>query len=89
MVYLSSLNTFSDENINLKSWCSIICNFRWIFRITNALVAEFIGVKIFALEPTLGLETNELEPIWSIWIIDVYGWSIIVADCFYHDGCDQ
>ncbi len=27
------------------------------FFVTNALVAEFIGVKIFALEPTLGLPT--------------------------------
>lgn len=27
------------------------------FLVCNALIAEFVGVKIFALEPTLGLET--------------------------------
>ena len=25
--------------------------------ITNVLIAEFVGVKIFALEPTLGIDT--------------------------------
>ncbi|MDX1906528.1 MAG: queuosine precursor transporter [Bacteroidia bacterium] len=32
------------------------------FFITNALIAEFIGVKIFALEPTLGLKSLD----WNI-----------------------
>ena len=27
------------------------------FLVCNALIAEFVGVKIFALEPTLGLST--------------------------------
>ncbi len=29
------------------------------FFLTNALMAEFVGVKIFALEPTLGIDTFE------------------------------
>ena len=29
------------------------------FSVTNALVAEFIGVKIFALEPTIGMQPME------------------------------
>lgn len=32
------------------------------FFVTNALLAEFVGIKIFALEPTLGLEPFE----WSL-----------------------
>ncbi len=36
------------------------------FFVTNALVAEFIGVKIFALEPTLGIKTIH----WSLFGID-------------------
>lgn len=31
------------------------------FFLTNALIAEFVGVKIFALEPTLGIDTFEWQ----------------------------
>lgn len=33
------------------------------FFVTNALIAEFIGVKIFALEPTLGIDVLGLAPM--------------------------
>ena len=36
------------------------------FFITNALVAEFVGVKIFSLEETLGFDPFEEFGLWHV-----------------------
>ena len=48
--------------------------------IANAIIAEIIGVKIFSLEPTLGLASLD----WNLF--DVYLWRYFMANCFYYNG---
>ena len=53
--------------------------------LTNALIAEFIGVKIFSLEQTLGLKPAQIHLFGSDYSFNLTCGVFIVAGCFCHD----
>jgi len=56
------------------------------FFIANAMIAEFIGVKIFSLEDTVGIERLNLPLFGSNFSFHLNCGCIALAGCFCYDG---
>ena len=59
------------------------------FFICNALIAEFIGVKLFSLEATLGLKDFNWRILGKEGTLVFHRWSPLMADCIRDDGCSK
>jgi hypothetical protein len=59
------------------------------FFVVNAVLAEFIGVKIFALEDTLGVAPFRMEPVRPVRLAQFHRRHAAVADRVHHDRHGQ
>ena len=56
------------------------------FFITNALLAEIIGTKIFSLEKTLGIDPRQSALLWWKLFFQLNSRRVVVARRVHYDG---